>query len=484
MMQTSIPKGSRPSRVARQAPPSDRPPFAVPSVAEISEIVPNGLTVVSTFAGAGGSSTGWQIAGYRVAWANEFHPPAADSYALNHPGTILDRRDIRKVTGAEIIEAIGGVPDVLDGSPPCQDFSMAGKRTKGWGQDRAHGDGTHQRSDDLFGQYTRLLGEIRPRAFVAENVKGLVAGAAKGQFKRIHAALAAEGYRVRAKILDAQWLGVPQRRKRVIIIGIRDDLDADPVFPDPLPYRYSMLDACPWLAGFDAFTDDSYDGGSHPLDEPVSTIATVPARGADGDSPRWQLRHWGAHNRQMVDESLDHQAPTITDHPSRTVLRRDTRGNAPVIDVDLDDPTMAITTQNQHHLRLVYDDHNFHRGHVDSIDDPASTIAAAGIRGVGMTQALLDDGVEQRRLSIEEVKRLCSFPDDYQLTGPYAHQWARLGNSVPPLMMAAVARALAPVLLRSSHDVANATTVAGVHATPTEPEPTEPDEPVTPPIDD
>ena len=76
-------------------------------------------------------------------------------------------------------------------------------------------------------------------------------GVAKGHFKRIHAALVAEGYRVRAKILDAEWLGVPQRRKRVIFVGIRDDLDVDPAFPDPLPYRYSMLDACPWLGGLD-----------------------------------------------------------------------------------------------------------------------------------------------------------------------------------------------------------------------------------------
>lgn len=403
-------------------------PYRVPTMAEIGQIEPNGLMVASTFAGAGGSSTGWAIAGYRVMWANEFHPPAAESYAANHPETILDRRDIRDITGAEIIDACGGrVPDVLDGSPPCQDFSMAGKRTRGWGEERSHGDGTHQRSDDLFGQYTRLVREMRPRVFVAENVRGLIAGAAKGQFKRIHAALTAEGYRVRAKLLDAQWLGVPQRRKRVIIIGVRDDLDRDPMFPVPLPYRYSMLDACPWLAGFDAVSSgmgfDAADRALHDLGEPSPTI---PALDYHSDPTRWQLRYRAGTNR-----SASGRADPL-DGPIGTVTTQGARG--------MHHSEMSLP-------RLVYDDHNFHRGHVDEITNPASTIAAAGIRGVGMTQALIDDGTGQRKLTIEEVKRFCSFPDDYVLTGKFADQWARLGNSVPPLMMAAVGRALVPVLI-------------------------------------
>ena len=153
MTVSTTPGRSRRSWGHREASGVVPPPYRVPDMAEIAEMPTNGLTVASTFAGAGGSSTGWQIAGYRVAWACEFHPPAADSYAANHPGTILDRRDVRLVTGAEILDAAGPA-DVLDGSPPCQDFSMAGKRSRGWGEAREHGDGTHQRSDDLFGQYT------------------------------------------------------------------------------------------------------------------------------------------------------------------------------------------------------------------------------------------------------------------------------------------------------------------------------------------
>lgn len=100
-----------------------KPPYRVPSMREIAALPWNGLTVASTFAGAGGSSLGYRMAGYRVAWANEFVPIAQESYRANmRAGTILDGRDIKAVTAKEILRAIGmkaGELDVFDGSPPC-----------------------------------------------------------------------------------------------------------------------------------------------------------------------------------------------------------------------------------------------------------------------------------------------------------------------------------------------------------------------------
>jgi len=98
-------------------------------------------------------------------------------------------------------------------------------------------------------EYTRLLNGLQPRAFVAENVSGLIKGTAKGYFLEILRALRACGYRVEAKLLDAQWLGVPQSRQRLIFVGTRLDLDARPAFPTPLAYRYSVRDALPWVSG-------------------------------------------------------------------------------------------------------------------------------------------------------------------------------------------------------------------------------------------
>lgn len=222
-----------------------KPPYAVPSLAEVRAAVTHGRTVASTFAGCGGSSTGYRLAGFRVVWANEFIPLAADTYAANYPETPLDRRDIRTVRGAELLAAAGLEPgelDVLDGSPPCASFSTAGKRSRRWGEVRAYSS-TKQRVDDLFDEYLRLVEEVAPRVTVAENVGGLVTGTGKGVFKRILARLDRLGYVTAAQKLDAQWLGVPQRRQRVLIVGVRRDLGRTPAFPTPLPYRYGVADA-------------------------------------------------------------------------------------------------------------------------------------------------------------------------------------------------------------------------------------------------
>jgi len=161
--------------------------------------------------------------------------------------TVLDTRDIREVTAADVLSALSmeaGQLDLLDGSPPCASFSTAGKREAGWNQVKAYSD-THQRTDDLFWEYARLVEGIRPRVFVAENVSGLVKGVAKGYFKLILARLRDCGYKVEARLLDASWLGVPQARKRLIFVGVRDDLGVSPAFPSPLPYQYTVRDALP-----------------------------------------------------------------------------------------------------------------------------------------------------------------------------------------------------------------------------------------------
>jgi DNA (cytosine-5)-methyltransferase 1 len=192
-------------------------------------------TVASLFSGAGGSSTGYEQAGYRVLWANEFIEAAANTYRANHPDTILDTRDIRTVTAGSILTATGldqGDLDLLDGSPPCASFSTGGARSKNWGKVKKYSD-TKQRTDDLFNEYIRILHGLQPKTFVAENVPGLTRGPSVGWFKNIYAGLEKCGYRVETRTLDASRLGVPQRRRRVIFVGVRNDLGLDPAFPEP-----------------------------------------------------------------------------------------------------------------------------------------------------------------------------------------------------------------------------------------------------------
>ena len=154
----------------------NKPPYRVPSMAEIAALPWNGYSAVSTFSGCGGSSLGYKMAGFRVLWASEFIPAAQDTYRANHPATILDTRDIRNVQASDILGAIGMEPgdlDLFDGSPPCASFSTAGKREAGWGKVKAYSD-TKQRTDDLFFEYSRLVKGVQPKVFVAENVSGLV----------------------------------------------------------------------------------------------------------------------------------------------------------------------------------------------------------------------------------------------------------------------------------------------------------------------
>lgn len=228
-----------------------KPPYRVPTMQEIRDLPWNGYNAISTFSGGGGSSTGYRMAGFRILWASEFIDAARETYAANKaPYTVLDGRDIRQVKPDDILQAIGMKPgelDLFDGSPPCASFSTAGKREAGWGKVKKYSDKA-QRTDDLFFEFSRLIRGVQPKTFVAENVSGLVKGTAKGYFIEIMKELKSCGYRVACKVLDAQWLGVPQMRQRTIFVGVREDLGIDPVHPKPLPYQYIVRDALPWIS--------------------------------------------------------------------------------------------------------------------------------------------------------------------------------------------------------------------------------------------
>lgn len=226
---------------------------SIPTMAKINARKKN-YTAISLFSGCGGSSTGHKAAGMEVLYANEFISAAQDTYALNHPNTYLDRRDVREVKASEILKIIGlkkGQLDLLDASPPCKAFSTAGARDKGWGKVSHYSDGVHQRTDDLFNEFIRLLRGIMPKTFVAENVPGLVHGKAKGLFLEILRDLKESGYQVSARVLNAAYLGVPQARERLIFVGVRNDIAKKgflPQHPVALPNVITVRQALPHIA--------------------------------------------------------------------------------------------------------------------------------------------------------------------------------------------------------------------------------------------
>lgn len=388
-----------------------KPPYQIPSMADIAALPWTGLTVASTFAGTGGSSLGYRMAGYRVLYCNEFVPAARDCYRANAaPYTIIDGRDVRQVQPADILDACKlreGELDVLDGSPPCASFSMAGSRAKGWGKVKRYSD-TAQRSDDLFFQFTRLLKGIRPRVFVAENVAGLVRGVAKGYFIEILRELKACGYRVVAKVLDAQWLGVPQARQRLIFVGVRDDLGLEPVHPKPLPYNYTIRDVLPRIGRImaDRRTSTAGQGAGGVVEWPTDRpLATVTAAGIGND--------------YRGDWTIEPEA----DITGYAIGREWDKLGRP-------------GTQSDRYFQLVR----------PRLDAACPTITAEG----GNTGAAgVTHPTERRKFSIAELKLLSSFPADFDLTpaGNYARQWERIGRAVPPVMMSHVARAVAEGVL-------------------------------------
>lgn len=224
----------------------NKPAYKVPTMPEIKKTKKNGYKVISTFTGAGGTCLGYKMAGFDVIWASEFIDLAREVYQLNHD-TYVDGNDIRTVSGADILKKTNmkiGEIDVLEGSPPCASFSTGGKRHKHWGEVKLYSD-KKQRTDDLFDEFIRLINELKPKVFVAENVMGLVKGKAKGYFKEIMKAMKDSGYQVQAKMMDASWLGVPQARQRIFFMGVRNDLNVQPKFPDPLPYQMVLRDILP-----------------------------------------------------------------------------------------------------------------------------------------------------------------------------------------------------------------------------------------------
>lgn len=227
----------------------DLGPALVPSMREIEAIPDNGLRIVSTFSGCGGSCLGFRMDGYRTLFASEFIPAAQETYKANHPGVYVDASDIRQLSAQDILDKIGlqrGELDLLEGSPPCASFSMAGKREDGWSKVKAYSD-TKQRTDDLFFEFARIVEGLQPKVFVAENVKGLTIGKARGYLKEILAALRACGYKVKCAVLDAQYFGVPQHRERLIFIGVREDLGIEPTFPKPATKSTPLKAALPHI---------------------------------------------------------------------------------------------------------------------------------------------------------------------------------------------------------------------------------------------
>lgn len=316
--------------------------------------LPNAPTVISTFAGAGGSSLGYSMAGYRELLAVEWDDNAVETFKANFPNVPVYHGDIARLSVDHCLELAGIKPgelDILDGSPPCQGFSTAGKRI------------LDDPRNQLFREYIRLLRGLQPKIFIMENVSGMVKGKMKLVFAEIMREFKASGYQVSTRLMNAMYFYVPQSRQRLIFIGIRNDLNVKPSHPKAQRRPFVVKDA--WTNLDIPANDMQY--ARQIIEHRKNSIGTwlqktPPGRQLSDIEPRGYFFNW---------------VRLAFERPSPAILKEDT---------NLCHPT------------------------------------------------------EFRALTFTECQRLMSFPDSFLFVNSSHQNRARIGNSVPPLFMRAIAQ--------------------------------------------
>ena len=190
----------------------------------------NGLKVFSCFACGGGSTMGYKLAGCEVIGCCEIDPKMNEIYVKNHHpkyNYLMDIRDFNKIPDDEIPEELKNL-DILDGSPPCTTFSMAGLREESWGKKKKFREGqAEQTLDDLSFVFIETVAKLKPKCVIMENVEGLIKGEAWGYVQNIYKHLHDIGYKLKHWLLKGETMGVPQTRHRVFFIALRNDVAFD-----------------------------------------------------------------------------------------------------------------------------------------------------------------------------------------------------------------------------------------------------------------
>ena len=183
------------------------------------------MKIIGLFSGAGGLDLGFQRAGFKMEWANEYDKEIWETFEFNHKA-YLDRRSIRDIPLDEVPECDG-----IIGGPPCQSWSEAGSLR-----------GINDKRGQLFFSFIELLRDKKPKFFLAENVSGMLAPRHKDALQNIKNLFSESGYDLHFKLMNVADYGVPQDRKRVIFIGFRKDLKVDYTFPTPYEDKFTLKD--------------------------------------------------------------------------------------------------------------------------------------------------------------------------------------------------------------------------------------------------
>ena len=352
-------------------------PYNLKDVVKASE--QEKFTVVSTFAGGGGSSTGYRLAGGKILCVNEFVQEAINTYKENYPNTPILPDDIKKLN-AEDFNKYGDI-DIFDGSPPCSAFSVSGamvqgSHSKGWGQTKNYSDGKKvENIEDLFFEFLRIAKDLKPKVIVAENVKGLTIGEAKNYLFKIVNTFEEIGYDVSYKVLNSVHYGVGQTRQRTIFIAVREDVT------EAIGLTFMNIQSL--------FPQESNEVVT--LEDCLTGIE-VDRKEADTLIEKF--------------EGTSHHETWL----------------------DMPDDPKKVETGGDYHPK----GHFFNMKKCSRFKPSPTITAHAGAM----------HWHEPRTFTIKEVKRIMSLPDDFKLTGSFNKQSERCGRMVPPLMMKAIAESI------------------------------------------
>ncbi|NOJ73183.1 DNA cytosine methyltransferase [Paenibacillus alvei] len=202
------------------------------SLKDIDAVNKHGRTVFSCFSCGGGSTMGYKLAGYTVLGNVEIDPQMMRIYRQNHKPKhpfMMPIQDFKALPNDELPPELFNL-DILDGSPPCSVFSTAGAREKKWGGEFAFREGQAvQRLDGLFFDFLDVAEKLQPRVIIAENVKGMLIGKARGYVSMVLSRFRELGYRPQLFLLNSATMGVPQKRERIFFIAVRDDMPFPPL---------------------------------------------------------------------------------------------------------------------------------------------------------------------------------------------------------------------------------------------------------------
>lgn len=343
--------------------------------------------IIDLFAGVGGLSYGFsKLEEFNIVMANEIEKDIAIAYTLNHPDVKMVNCDINDLTEEVIREKVGDqVIDIVVGGPPCQSYSTLGKRQM---DERAN----------LFMQYKRILSIIKPKAFVFENVTGILSMDGGKLFKNIQREFAELGYELKYQVLNALDYGVPQIRERVILVGFLGENKY--VHPEPthgegkLPYvtlREAIGDL-PVLASGE--TNNSY------MTEPTNDFLKFVRKNGTTVASEHSAPKNGAHLIKIMQ--------TLKDGQSKKDLPEDIRPKS---------------GYGNTYAKLWW-------------DRPATTITR---NFACPSSSRCIHPRDSRAMSIREGARLQGFPDDYQFYGTDAMKRLEIGNAVPPLLSVVIA---------------------------------------------